>query len=268
MFSQEQIWDLILKYGTKLVTGIVVLLIGIWIVKALMKVIKKSLKERLDPSLYSFALSISKLVLYVLLFISVAATMGVEMTAFIAALGSIGIALGLALQGSLSNVAGGVLILFYKPFKVGDYIEGNGVSGTVQEIQMIYTIVTTVDNKKITVPNGDLANNNMTNYSAEDTRRVDLTFGVSYEDDLDHVREVISKVLKEEERIFQEPEPVIKVTELADSSVNFIVKAWSKRSDYLNTKYDLQENMKKAFDKENISMPFPQMDVHIIHENS
>jgi len=184
----------------------------------------------------------------------------------VAVLGAAGLAVGLALQGSLSNFAAGVLMIIFKPFKVGDFVEAGGTAGVVVDINIFTTIMKTGDNKKIIIPNGKINSDNITNFSANDTRRVDLVAGVSYGDDLDKVKTVLKEILAADERVLKDPEPTIGVLELADSSVNFAVRPWVKTADYWPTLFAVQEEIKKRFDKEGISIPFPQQDVHMFQE--
>jgi small conductance mechanosensitive channel len=187
----------------------------------------------------------------------------VQTTSLIAVMGAAGLAIGLALQGSLANFASGVLIVMFRPYRVGDFVEAAGISGVVLQVQILTTILKTGDNKQIIVPNGQIMNSIITNYSANDTRRVEMTVGVSYDDDLDKVRSTIQQLVDADERILKDPECLIAVSELADSSVNFIVRPWVNTADYSGVKFDLTEAIKKRFDKEGISFPFPQQDVHI-----
>lgn len=189
---------------------------------------------------------------------------GVQMTSFIAILGAAGLAFGLALSGTLQNFAGGVMLLIYKPFKVGDYIDAQGSAGTVAEIQIFHTILKTVDNKTIIIPNGGLSNSTMTNFSTEPLRRVDLTFGISYSDNIDKAREIILSVITADERIHKDPVPFVGVISLGDSSVNLVTRVWADTPNYWAVFFSTNENVKKEFDKSGISIPFPQRDVHLI----
>jgi len=217
--------------------------------------------------LQKFLISMITVLLKVLLFISVASMVGIATTSFIAILGAATFAIGLALQGSMSNFAGGVLILLLKPFKVGDTIEAQGFVGKVHEIQIFNTIMKTFDNKMIYIPNGSLSNGNITNYSKEPIRRVDMTFGIGYGDDIKRAKEVLAGLIKEDARILKDPAPLIAVSSLGDSSVNFAIKVWCDNAEYWNVYYDMQEKVKLTFDQENISIPFPQTDVHLFKED-
>ncbi len=255
---------LVITYGGKILLALITLLVGLNLIKWVMKIMTKKFDRiNMDMSLRSFLISISDALLKVLLAISIASMLGVEMTSFVAIIGAAGLAVGLALQGSLSNFAGGVLILILKPFKVGDYIEAGGYSGTVQEIQIFYTILTTPDNTKIIVPNANLSNSGTINYSANPTRRLNLKFGVGYEDDVFKVKDVLMKIAKEHEQILSDPEPQVLLGEHGDSSVVFYFRAWTKTSDYWKVYFEIMERVKIEFDKENINIPYPQMDVHM-----
>ena len=263
----EQIPNLIIKYGGQLVLAILVLLIGLWIVKLITNAIGRAMeKKNTDDSLRPFLKSLISALLKVLVIISVMSLVGIPMTSFIAILGAAGLAVGLALSGTLQNFAGGVMLLIFKPFKVGDFIEAQGFMGTVHEMQIFNTILKTPDNKTIIIPNGGLSTGAMTNFSTEPTRRVDFSFGIGYSDDIDKTKLIIDGLIKADSRIHKDPTPFIAVGELADSSVNFTVRVWSDSSDYWGIHFDMIENVKKAFDKEGISIPFPQSDVHLYQE--
>lgn len=264
----EVLQGLIIVYGQKLIQSLIVLMIGLKLVKYVMKLIDKSFeKSGIDKSLHYFLRSVTRIALNILLFITVADMMGIKMTSFVAILGAAGLAVGMALQGSLSNFAGGVLILLLKPFKVGDFIEAAGHMGTVEEIQVFYTILNTPDNRVVVIPNGSLSNSSAVNYSAKDTRRVDLVFGVGYEDDIFKVKEVLNRVTNEHKMILKDPAPVVKLAEHGDSSLNFVVRAWCKTQNYWDVHFDLLETVKIEFDKENINIPYPHMDVNVFNKN-
>lgn len=265
----DNILDLIVLYGASILLAIIVLIIGLWLIKRIVKLFEKTLNKRnVEPSLRPFLTSIVSVLLKIMLIISVASMVGVEMTSFVAVLGAAGLAIGLALQGSLSNFAGGVLILLLKPFKVGDFIEGAGHSGTVREIQIFYTYLTTVQNQEVVIPNGQLSNDPIKNYSFHSTRRMDLTFGIGYSDDIDKAKNILENLVAADERFLKEPAHVIFVEELADSSVNIRLRAWANNSDFWDIYNGLPEKVKKAFDKEGINIPFPQMDVHFFPNES
>jgi small conductance mechanosensitive channel len=261
----EQIYGIVMEYGPKLIGAIITLIIGMWIISIIRGMLRKRFeKKEVDPSLRGFLNSMIGIGLKVMLWIAVIGMMGVEMTSFIAILGAIGLAVGMALSGTLQNFAGGVMILLFKPFKVGNYISAQGHSGTVNEIQIFNTILKTPDNKTIIIPNGGLSTNSMINFSTEPKRRVDFTFGIAYGDDVDKAKEVLMKLIKADERIINDPaEPFIAVSELADSSVNLVVRVWAEASNYWGIYFDLHEKVYKTFEKEGLNIPFPQMDVHV-----
>jgi small conductance mechanosensitive channel len=256
--------EMAMLYGPQLLLAILVLIIGLWIVNRVVKLTNKGMERAsVEPTLARFLSSLVSIGLKALLLISVASMVGIETTSFIAILGAAGLAIGLALQGSLANFAGGVLVLLFKPFKVGDFVEAQGVSGTVAEIQIFNTIIKTPDNKVIIVPNGAVSNGVITNYSKEATRRVDFVFGIGYSDDIAKAKEVIARLVAADDRAFKDPEPTIVVSELADSSVNITTRVWVNAPDFWGVKFDLTEKVKLAFDEEGISIPFPQQDVHM-----
>ena len=261
------IYDLAVTKGIQIVIALVVLIIGLWIIKVIVNSLGKMMeKKNTDPSLRPFLKSMASVLLKIMLIISVMGMMGIEMTSFIAVLGAAGLAVGMALSGTLQNFAGGVMLLIFKPFRVGDFIEAQGFMGTVSEIQIFNTILKTPDNKTIIIPNGGLSTGPMTNFSTEKTRRVDFSFGIGYGDDIDKAKSVLEGILAEDARILKDPEPFIAVGELADSSVNFTVRVWVDGADYWGVHFDTIEKVKKAFDKEGISIPFPQTDVHLFTE--
>lgn len=256
--------EMAMLYGPQLILAILVLVIGLWIVNRVVNLTNKGMERAsVEPTLARFLSSLVSIGLKALLLISVASMVGIETTSFIAILGAAGLAVGLALQGSLGNFAGGVLVLLFKPFKVGDFIEAQGVAGTVAEIQIFNTIIKTGDNKVVIVPNGAVSNGVITNYSKEATRRVDFVFGIGYGDDIGKAKEVIGRLVAADERAFKDPAPTIVVSELADSSVNITTRVWVNAADYWGVKFDLTENVKLAFDQEGISIPFPQQDVYM-----
>lgn len=256
--------ELALVYGPKLLLAILFLIVGFSASGVFVRYIKKViLKHEVDPSLGSFIGSCISILLKVLIVISVAGMVGIEMTSFIAVLGAAGLSVGMALSGTLQNFAGGVIILFLRPFKVGDFIEAQGFAGTVNQIQVFHTILKTPDNKTIIIPNAPLSSGSLINYSTEATRRVDWKFGISYDDDIDKAKSLIAKLLSEDERVFKDPEPFLAISELADSSVNIVTRAWVKAEDYWGVFFTIQELVKKTFDKEKISIPYPQSEIHI-----
>lgn len=255
--------EYVVSYGPKVVVVIASLIIGFWLINHIVNNAERHLISRTEQTLASFLKSLLSIFLKAVLIIMVAAYAGVETTSLVAMLGAAGLAVGLALQGSLANFAGGVLILLFKPFKVGDVIDAQGYIGTVKEIQIFNTILLSPDNRVIVIPNGPLSNGSMVNINHEPERRVDFVFGVGYDDDLNKVRTAIGSVLDKDQRILATPERQIVLSELADSSVNFTVRVWVKTGDYWGVYFDTHEAMKKAFDQQSISIPFPQRDVHL-----
>lgn len=260
----ETIYLVIMNYGPRLIGAIITLIIGWWIIKIIQRLLRKKFEKReMEPSLRGFLNSMIGILLKTMLIISVIGMMGVQMTSFIAVLGAAGLAVGMALSGTLQNFAGGVMLLLFKPFKSGDFIEAQGHMGTVHEIQIFNTILKTPDNKTIVIPNGGLSTGSMVNFSAEPLRRVDFVFGIGYGDDVDKAKEVLTRLIQEDKRILNEPKPFIAVKELADSSVNLVVRVWAETSNYWGIYFDLTEIVYKTFDKEGLNIPFPQMDVHL-----
>ncbi|MGY5352195.1 mechanosensitive ion channel family protein [Wenyingzhuangia sp. IMCC45533] len=252
-------------YGLKLVSAILVWIIGGFIIGALVKGFSKMLDKRnTDASLKPFLKSLVGTLLKVILVITVLSTLGIEMTSFIAILGAAGLAIGMALSGTLQNFAGGVMILIFKPFKVGDVIEAQGHTGGVKEIQIFNTILKTPDNKTIIIPNGGLSNSSMVNYSTEPKRRVDFTFGIGYGDSIEQAKALLLSILKEDSRIINDPaEPFVEVVALADSSVNFAVRVWVNAADYWGVYFATNAKVYNEFNNAGINIPFPQMDVHV-----
>lgn len=252
-------------FGISLVTALAIFLIGRFVARVISRTLRKLLQsQNVDKILESFVSNLAYWALMAFVIIAAITELGVETTSFIAMLGAAGLAIGLAMQGSLANFAAGVLIVLFRHYRVGDYIEAAGVAGTVAEVQILTTTLKTPDNKTIIVPNSQIMGNIITNYSANETRRVDMVFGIGYGDDIDKARAVMKEVVEADERVHKEPAPVIVVNELGDSSVNFNVRPWCNTADYWAVKWDLTEAIKKRFDKEGISIPFPQRDVHII----
>jgi small conductance mechanosensitive channel len=260
----QKFYEGVIIFGPRLVGALITLIIGWWIIKIIQKFLRRRFEKReMEPSLRGFLNSMIGILLKIMLLISVIGMLGVEMTSFIAILGAAGLAVGLALSGTLQNFAGGVMILLFKPFKSGDYIEAQGHSGSVNEIQIFNTILKTPDNKTIIIPNGGLATGSMINYSTEPKRRVDFVFGIGYGDDVDLAKKVLQKLVDEDGRILKDPEPFIAVTELGDSSVNLVLRVWANSSDYWGIYFDMHEKVYKSFPQEGLNIPFPQMDVHI-----
>ena len=250
--------------GIKLVIWLFLLFVGWKVVKKIVNIMNRTLERRnVDATVRSFLETFLEIVLKGILIYIFLDQVGVETTGIAALLASAGVAIGLALQGSLSNFAGGVIILLIRPFNVGDYIEGSGHSGTIEKIGMFYTHMTTVDNKLILIPNGNLTNDSIVNYSAKELRRVDLTFGVGYEQDVLKVKRILSNIVEAHDLILKTPEPFIALSAHGDSAVNFVVRVWVNNSDYWKVHFDLLEAVKVKFDEEEVSIPYPQMDLHI-----
>jgi len=260
-------YDLILTYGPRLVGALFVLIVGLFVIRIAMRMISKAMtKSSIDDSLRHFLRSLFGTLLKVLLAISILGMIGIEMTSFIALLGAAGLAVGMALSGTLQNFAGGVIILVFKPFTVGDVIETQGYIGSVAQIQIFNTILKTGDNKTIIIPNGGLSNSSMINYNAEPTRRLEWTFGIGYNDDYEKAKSVIRAVIEKDERILETPAPFLALSAMADSSVNIMVRVWVKSENYWGVNFDMNESVYMAFNKEGISIPYPQMDVHLQKE--
>jgi small conductance mechanosensitive channel len=251
-------YNLIIEFGPKLIIAILIWLVGSWTIKLLLKGIRKAMnKANYDESLKKFLLNLINWIFKIVLIIVVLGTVGVETTSFAAIIAAAGLAIGLALQGSLGNFAGGVLIMIFKPFKIGDLIEGQGEIGVVKEIEIFTTKLTGLSNKEIIIPNGALSNGNIVNYTTEGTRRVDLVFGVSYDADIKKTKEVLNQVLDSHPMILKEPAKTVAVSELADSSVNFVVRPWCKTEDYWTVYFEITEQVKEALDAAGIEIPYP-----------
>lgn len=260
--------DYVIPFGMKLIVAIIIYVVGKIVVNILIGVLGKLLsKSKYDPMLVDFLKAIARSVLMLFVIIAAIGHLGVDTTSLIAILGAAGLAIGLSLQGSLSNFAAGVMLLIFRPFKAGDFVDAGGDSGTVKNISIFTTLLVTPDNKEIIVPNGAIYSNNITNYSAKDTRRVDMVFGIGYGDDLKKAKALLEEIVSQDERILKEPGTQIAVSELGDSSVNFVVRPWVNSADFWAVKFDTTEAVKLRFDAEGISIPFPQMDVHVHKED-
>jgi small conductance mechanosensitive channel len=259
-----RVWEMSTLYGLRIIGAIVVLVIGRWIAGLLRNLVEKVMtKAKVDPTLIAFAKNFTYIAVLTFAVLAALGQLGIQTTSFIAVLGAAGLAVGLALQGSLANFAAGVLMILFRPFKVGDVIEGAGVMGVVEGIQIFTTQLKTPDNKTIIIPNAKLTADNITNYSTKGTRRVDLVVGIGYEDDIDKAKRTIEEILGQDERVLQEPPPVIDVVELAESSVNLAVYPWVESKDYWGVRCDTLETIKKRFDADGISLPNRQLDVHL-----
>lgn len=262
IFEKSQ--GLIMEYSLKIIAALAIFIIGRIVAKALAKGILKALKLRnVDATVANFIHNLSYGALYVFVIIAALSQLGIQTASFITVIGAAGLAVGLALQGSLSNFASGVLMIIFRPFKLGDYVEAGGKAGTVEDIQIFATQLKTPDNKVVIIPNSSIMDGSIVNYSRKPTRRVDLTIGVSYDAYLPDVKELLTKTVQANEKVLHDEGYKIAVQELADSSVNFVVRVWSKTPDYWDVYFELTESIKLALDENNIGIPYPQMDVHM-----
>lgn len=260
----EKLLSWITTHGFKLVIGLTLLYIGWKVINKVIKILVGIMKKRnIDPTLTSFAEAFSEVSLKFLLVITLMSYVGFDIAGLAALVASAGLAVGLALQGSLSNFAGGVIILLLRPFRVNDFIEASGYSGTVEKITVFYTHLVTPDNKEILIPNGTLANGSLINYSSKETRRVDLTFSVSYDDDIIKVKNVLFDIINKNDLILKDPEPFVGISQHGASSIDFTLRVWTKQEDYWKVHFSLLEEVKLRFDKEHITIPYPQMDLRI-----
>lgn len=261
-----KVYEIGLEYAPQLALAIITLLLGLWVIKGVTKLLQLSMeRSKVDPTLIPFLSSLVSWTLKVLLFISVASMIGIATTSFVAVLGAAGLAVGLALQGSLSNFAGGVLIMIFKPYKVGDLVKSQGHLGVVKEVQIFNTILIDPQSKRVIIPNGAISNDALINYSAEGQIRVDLTIGIAYNADIDLAKSVLMDVLTSHDKVMTDPAPFVGVSEMADSSVNLAVRPHCHPDHYWDVYFDVNEAMKKALDNNNISIPFPQRDVHLFN---
>ncbi|MFW0778161.1 MAG: mechanosensitive ion channel family protein [Rickettsiales bacterium] len=253
-----------IEYGQAIIFALAIFIFGKWAAKGLTGLIRKAMRRsQLDETLVTFLGNIVYGLLFAFVVIAALSQLGVETTSLAAIFAAAGLAIGLALQGSLSNFAAGVLIIAFRPFSKGDYIEAAGTAGVVQEVGIFSTTLKSPDNKMIVVPNGAVTSDNIVNFSAHATRRIDFTFGIGYDDDIKKAKDILRNILDDDPRVLKDPAPVIGVSELADSSVNFVVRPWVKTEDYWSAYFDISEEVKLRFDKEGISIPFPQQDVHM-----
>jgi small conductance mechanosensitive channel len=260
----EKALDWVSTSGISVITALLILMFGIWVSKILTGITRRVLNKReVEPTLVKFGTNILYAVLVVFVVTAALSKIGFQTASIIAVLGAAGLAVGFALQGSLSNFAAGVMILIFHPFRVGDFIEGAGVMGSVEELGIFTTQLRTPDNKSIFVPNGSLAGGNLTNFTKNDTRRMDLVVGVGYGEDVRNVRKILLDVISEDSRILKDPAPMVAVMELSDSSVNFAVRPWVKTSEYWDIYFDIWEKIKLRLDEKGIEIPFPQRDVHL-----
>ena len=253
-----------LDLGINIAIALAIFYVGKIVVSLMVRGMRKVMRrQKVDQTLETFIANLVRMVLMVVVVIAAIGQIGIETTSFIAIFGAAGLAVGLALQGSLSNFASGVLIVLFRPYRVGDFVEAAGIAGSVVEVQILTTVLKTGDNKQIIVPNSQIMDSIITNFSANDTRRVDMVIGIGYDDDIDKARATLDELIAAEDRILDDPAPLVAVSELADSSVNFVVRPWVKSSDYWGVMFDMTEAIKKRFDKEGISFPYPQQDVHV-----
>ncbi len=267
-FDITKISDMLLGYAPKVIGAILTLIIGFWVIGRIIKILDRTMEKReFDPTIRPFLRSLLSIGLKVLLLLSVASMFGIETTSFVAIFGALAFAIGLALQGNLGHMASGILLLVFKPFRVGDFIVAQGYSGTVKEIQIFNTILTTLDNRIIIIPNGAISSGPIENLTAPVERKVDLTFGIGYGDDIDKARSIIKQVIENTPNVLLDKGYDILVKELADSSVNFAVRVWVKCENYWPVYFHMQEHIKKEFDKAGVGIPFPQMDVHVHNSN-
>jgi small conductance mechanosensitive channel len=262
--NSDQWFALAVTYGKNVIVAAIILIVGLWLIGMFMRLFNSVMEKReFDLALKTFLGSLTGIILKILLGITVLGTLGIEMTSFIALLGAAGLAVGMALSGTLQNFAGGVMILVLKPFRIGDFIEAQGYLGTVREILIFNTVMKTPDNKTIIIPNGGLATGSLINYSTEPTRRVDWEFGIAYGDNADKAREVLLGLLKSDDRVLPDPEPVVFLSNLGNSSVDFKVRAWVNAVDYWAVFFAINERVYQEFGRNGLHIPFPQMDVHL-----
>jgi small conductance mechanosensitive channel len=260
----EKLYEAVIGYGPSLVGALIILLLGWTVTRVLAGLLVRGLRRAsVDPILERFIRSVFSMGTMTLVAIAALGQLGVNTTSFAAVIAAAGLAIGLAFQGSLSNLASGVLLILFRPFKVGDYVEAAGVSGSVEEVQIFATILRTPDNKRVVVGNSSVLGDTITNYSAEATRRVDMVFGIGYDDDLRKAKQILEEILSADPRVLSEPAPTVALLALADSSVNLAVRPWVATGDYWGVFFDLNEKVKNAFDGAGISIPYPQNDVHL-----
>ena len=260
----QLITDYALPWGIKITLAIVIFILGRIVVSMVVGLCGKLLRRaEMDEMLVKFLSSIMRWVLLLFVIVAALSQLGVDTTSLVALLGAAGLAIGLSLQGSLQNFAAGVMLIVFRPFKAGDFVEVGGTTGIVEEIGIFTTTMRTTDNKEVIVPNGAIYSSTITNYSARDTRRIDMVFGISYDDDLRQAKAILQKLVSEDQRILAEPEAVVALGELGDSSVNFLVRPWVKAEDYWDVLWEMNEKVKLGFDEVGISIPYPQMDVHL-----
>jgi small conductance mechanosensitive channel len=255
--------NMIVEYGINIVLASLIFFIGKKLASLLTGIaINMMSKSSMDETVEKFLANVINSLLIVVVVLAALNQLGIETTSFVAILGAVGLAVGLAFQGTLSNISAGVMIIIFKPIKVGEFVEAGGASGVVEEVNIFNTMMRTGDNKTIIIANSNIIGGNIINYSRKETRRVDLTFGIGYDDDLKLAKNILTEILNSDERILKEPEPFVAVSELADSSVNFVTRSWVKSEDYWPVHFDTLEKVKLTFDEKGISIPYPQMDIH------
>jgi len=260
--------DILLNYGLKVLAAIAIFLVGKWVSNLLTRLVRRLMeKSGVEAILVNFIANITYAALLVFVVLAALNQLGIQTTSFIAVIGAAGLAIGLAMQDSLSNFAAGVMLIIFRPFKTGDFIEAAGTSGTVLQINIFTTTLKTGDNRLIHVPNGNIISGNIVNFSANETRRIDLLYGIGYDDDIKQAKAIIEHILKSDDRVLDEPAPTIGVAELADSSINIAVRPWVKTEDYWATLFALNEIVKEKFDEAGISIPYPQTDIHLIKQD-
>ncbi len=256
-------------YGARIIGAIAILIVGRILTGIIASLVRHMMQRaQVDETLTKFVSRLTRIALLTFIIIAALAALGIQTASFIAVLGAAGLAIGFALQGSLSNFAAGVMLIIFRPFKVGDYVEAGGSNGVVEAIHIFNTILTTPDNKKVIVPNSKITGDNIINYSAKDRRRIDLVFGISYEDDIKKAKQILDRILSEDNRILKDPPHTVAVVELADSSVNFVARPWVNTADYWPVYFDLTEKVKLTFDQMGISIPYPQRDVHLYQKTN
>ena len=265
----ERVQEWALVYGPKVMAALAIFIIGRIMVGIFTGIIRKVMRKGgMDETLVRFLGSLIKFALLAVVVISSLGALGIQTASFVAILGAAGLAVGLALHGSLSNFAAGVLLIIFRPFKAGDYVDAGGSTGTVEDVQIFTTVLKTPDNKQVIIPNSSIMSGTITNFSIKATRRVDMVFGIGYGDDIKKAKNTLEQIIREDSRILTDPAPVVAISELADSSVNFVVRPWVKKEDYWNVLTDMHEKVKLTFDAQNISIPFPQTDVHLFKETA
>jgi len=264
----EGLWDKIFEwgafYGTKIIGAVAILVLGRIAISIIVGMVRRLMaRSNVDGTLSNFVVGLTKIALMTFVIIAALGTLGVQTASFVAVIGAAGLAVGFALQGSLANFASGVMLIIFKPFKAGDYVEAGGTAGTIEAVKIFNTHFKTPDNKTVIVPNGHITSGNIVNYSDRETRRVDMVFGIGYGDDIRKAKQILEKILGDDERVLKDPAPTVAVSELGDSSVNFVVRPWVKTADYWSVYFDITEKVKLTFDEQGISIPFPQTDVHL-----